>query len=99
MNWRIYSFLFLLGLTVSLGTASLQEMPGYLDSDYYFAGGLQLADGEGFTEPFLWNYLDDPEGLPHPSHTYWYPLSSMLAAASMDLTGQHTYTAARIILF
>ena len=97
MNWRIYILLFVLGLSVTIGIASLQELPGYLDSDYYFAGGLQLVQGKGFNEPFLWNYLDDPVGLPHPSHTYWYPLASILAAISMYLTGQHTYTAARLI--
>ena len=97
MNWRIYALLFVLGLAVALGTASLQDLPGYLDSDYYFVGGLQLVEGKGFSEPFLWNYLDDPVSLPHPSHTYWYPLSSILAAISMYLIGQHTYTAARLI--
>lgn len=97
MNSRFYGLLFVLGLAVALGTASLQDLPGYLDSDYYFVGGLQLVEGKGFSEPFLWNYLADPAGLPHPSHTYWYPLSSILAALSMYLTGQHTYAAARII--
>ena len=97
MNWRIYTLLFVLGLGVALGVASLQSLPGYLDSDYYFVGGLQLVEGKGFTEPFLWNYLDDPAGLPHPSHTYWLPLSSILAALSMFVTGQHTYAAARLV--
>jgi hypothetical protein len=97
MNWRAYSILFVLGLFVSLGVASFQKLPGYLDSDYYYVGGLQLVQGKGFTEPFLWNYLDNPVGLPHPSHTYWLPLSSILAAISMYLTGQHTYVAARLI--
>ena len=97
MSWRTYIILFGLGLSVALGVASLQELPGYLDSDYYFAGGLQLAQGKGFTEPYLWNYLDDPVGLPHPSHSYWLPLSSILAAISMIVTSQHTYPAARLI--
>ncbi len=97
MSWRTYTLLFVLGLGVSFGIASLQSLPGYLDSDYYFVGGLQLVEGKGFTEPFLWNYLDDPSGLPHPSHTYWLPLSSILAAISMFVTGQHTYAAARLI--
>jgi hypothetical protein len=97
MSWRVYVFLFVLGLAINVGIASLQDLPGYLDSDYYFVGGLQLAEGHGFTEPFLWNYLDDPAGLPHPSHTYWYPLSSVLAALSMSLSGVHTYAAARLI--
>ena len=97
MNWRTYALLFVLGLGVGLGVASLQSLPGYLDSDYYFVGGLQLVEGKGFTEPFLWNYLDDPAGLPHPSHTYWLPLSSILAAISMFVTGEHTYAAARLV--
>jgi hypothetical protein len=97
MNWRTYTFLAFLGLMVAIGVASFQSLPGYLDSDYYYVGGLQLVEGKGFTEPFLWNYLDAPDGLPHPSHTYWLPLSSILAAISMFLTGQHTYAAARLI--
>ncbi|MGB7873604.1 MAG: hypothetical protein WBL25_04415 [Anaerolineales bacterium] len=97
MNWRIYLLLFILGLVVLLGTASLQDSPGYLDSDYYYVGGLQLVEGKGFTEPFLWNYLDEPVGLPHPSHTYWFPLSSILAAISMFVSGPHTYETARLI--
>jgi len=97
MSRRISILLFVLGLAVALGTASLQQLPGYLDSDYYFAGGLQLVEGKGFSEPFLWNYLDDPAGIPHPSHTYWYPLSSILAAFGMLVTGQHAYAAARLI--
>jgi len=97
MNWRVIILLFGLGLAVAAGVASLQDLPGYLDSDYYFVGGLQLVEGKGFNEPFLWNYLDDPAGLPHPSHTYWYPLASILAAASMFVSGLHTYAGARLI--
>ena len=79
MKLRAYVILFLLGLFLAVGVASLQDLPGYMDSDYYFAGGLQLLQGNGFTEPFLWNYLDDPVGIPHPSHAYWFPLASILA--------------------
>lgn len=81
---------------MAIGVASLQKLPGYLDSDYYFAGGMQLVKGAGFTEPYLWNYLDDPAGLPHPSHSYWFPLASILAAAGMYLFGVQTYAAGRI---
>ena len=73
-----------------------QSLPGYMDADYYFAGGLQLADGHGFTEPYIWNYLDHPTGLPHPSHTYWMPLASIVSAAGMWITGQGTYAAGRL---
>ena len=97
MNWRFYALLFVLGLAVAFGVAAFQQLPGYLDSDYYFAGGLQLVEGKGFTEPFLWNYLDDPAGIPHPSHTYWLPLSSILSAISMFITGGRDYASARLI--
>jgi hypothetical protein len=85
-----------LGAAVSIAVARFQPFPGYLDADYYFGGGLQLAAGRGFTEPYVWNFLDDPIGLPHPSHTYWMPLASLIAAAGMWLTGAHTYATARI---
>jgi hypothetical protein len=96
MTRRIYLLLFFLGLIVQLVIASAQDIPGYLDADYYFGGGLQLVRGQGFTEPYLWNYLDDPQSLPHPSHGYWMPLASIVAALGMWLTGQETYAAARL---
>lgn len=76
-----------LGLAVYGLVARWIGGPGYMDADYYHATGQQLASGAGFNEPFLWNYLDDPQGLPHPSHLYWMPLPSMLAAAGMWVGG------------
>jgi len=67
-----------------------------MDADYYYAGGIQLANGDGFTEPYLWNYLDDPTGLPHASHLYWMPLASILAAAGMAVSASTGFWAARI---
>ncbi len=96
MKIRSYALLALLGIALAFGVAQFQKFPGYLDSDYYFAGGLQLATGKGFTEPYLWNYLDNPAGLPHPSHTYWMPLSSLVSAAGMWLTQSTSYPAGRL---
>ena len=48
--------------------AVYQSTPGYMDADYYFGGGLQLVTGHGFTEPFIWNFLNDPTGLPRVSY-------------------------------
>jgi len=96
MTWRNYLLLALLGLVVSLFVAHFQPFPGYLDSDYYFGGGIQLAQGRGFTEPYVWNYLDDPKGLPHPSHDYWMPLASIVSAAGMVVLHQTTYIAGRL---
>lgn len=97
MNRRDLLLLFALGLIIPLIVAYFQPYPGYLDADYYFAGGLQLAQGKGFTEPYLWNYLDDPQTLPHPSHAYWMPLASLLTALGMWLTGQTTYASGRLL--
>lgn len=96
MSSRIYFFLFFFALAVTAFIAQFQPIPGYLDSDYYYAGGIQLATGKGFTEPYLWNYLDNTTSLPHPSHSYWQPLSSIVAALGMWFTGQTTYASARL---
>jgi hypothetical protein len=96
MTWRHYVILFVIGLIIPFLISRFQSLPGYMDADYYFAGGVQLAEGRGFTEPYLWNYLDDPEGLPHPSHTYWMPLASIISALGMWITGQSTYSAGRL---
>jgi len=96
MNWRHHVILFLVGLIVPFAVSRFQSLPGYMDADYYFSGGLQLAEGHGFTEPYLWNYLDDPVSLPHPSHTYWMPLASIVSALGMWMTGQSTYAAGRL---
>jgi len=95
VNWRHYIILFAIGLIVPFAISRFQSLPGYMDADYYFAGGIQLAEGRGFTEPYLWNYLDDPHRLPHPSHTYWMPLASIVSALGMWLTGQTSYPAGR----
>jgi hypothetical protein len=96
MKRRHYILLFFAGLLVPFLVSRFQSVPGYMDADYYFAGGVQLAQGKGFTEPYIWNYLDDPQGLPHPSHTYWMPLASIISAAGMWLSGQTTYAAGRL---
>ena len=96
MSRRSYSFLFIAGIALHLFIALMQTTPGYMDADYYFAGGLQLARREGFYENFLWNYLDNPSGIPHPSHTYWMPLPSILAALGMFFIGQKGFFGARV---
>ena len=96
MSWRAYVLLATLGLGLALLVSRFQRFPGYLDSDYYFGGGVQLALGNGFTQPYLWNYLDDPQGLPHPSHSYWMPLASILTAAGMLITGKADFASGRL---
>ena len=96
MSRRDTLFLGVLGFLILLGIAAFEQVPGYMDADYYLATGKQIAAGNGFIEPFLWNYLDDPDGLPHPSHTYWMPLVSLLAALLPSLSGLDSWWATRI---
>jgi len=71
-----------------------QNSPGYMDSAYYTVMGQQLAHGSD-AEPFIWNFLDDPSGLPHPGFAYWQPLPAMIAAAGVRSWGDG-FAAARI---
>ena len=96
MSWRFYLLFGVLGLLPPLLVAFFQASPGYMDADYYYAGGLRIAQGKGFSEEILWNYLDDPTGLPHPSHGYWMPVVSILAASGMLVTGQTRFETARL---
>ncbi|HET91549.1 MAG TPA: hypothetical protein ENN99_12555 [Chloroflexi bacterium] len=73
-------FLFGIALLTRFLVAVLIPRPGYMDAAYYAGGALRLAQGEGFSEPFLWHYLDDPAGLPRPGFLYWMPLPALWAA-------------------
>ena len=81
-------WLFLLCLGVRLAVAAVIRRPGYMDTAYYAVGAMRLAEGEGLTEPYLWHYLDDPSGIPHPGFLYWMPLPSLLAAPFAILAGR-----------
>lgn len=87
MTGRDRALLFGIGLALAVLASRWITVPGYMDAEYYFATGQGLASGHGFREPFLWNYLDDPGRLPHPSHSYWMPLPSWLVAAGSILLG------------
>ncbi|MBC7250564.1 MAG: glycosyltransferase family 39 protein [Anaerolineae bacterium] len=86
-SWIIIALL-LLALLVRILTALPLQVPGYMDAYYYYVGATSLYRGLGFNDPFIWNYLDDPQGIPYPSHLYWMPLSSILAYFSFLLFGE-----------
>jgi hypothetical protein len=88
--------LFLAGLLMAVTAASLQTAPGYMDADYYYAGALRLVRGQGASEPYLWNYLNDPPGLPAPSFAYWMPLVSYVSAAGLWLFPRLGFWGARL---
>lgn len=86
-RWRI-GLLLALGVTVAVLGAIGISTPGYMDAEYYFVTGLELSRGNGFYEPLIWNYLSNPTSIPHPSHAYWMPLTSLLAALPMSIAGE-----------
>src|SRR5258708_11932544 len=88
MPRRVLLFLFMLALAVNGSLALFVHEPRYTDDAYYFGGALRLAEGQGFTEPYFLNYVGNPVALPQPSHLYWMPLTSIVAAASMSVFGQ-----------
>jgi hypothetical protein len=87
--------LFAAGLLVFGLAAWVLRAPGYMDAEYYFMNGQRLAASEGFTENVIWNYLDNPQGLPRVSHTYWLPLTSLTAALGLLLSGGQQFLAAQ----
>ncbi|UCH59671.1 MAG: glycosyltransferase family 39 protein [Anaerolineales bacterium] len=91
-----YILLAFLGLAFILIASIFQSSPGYMDADYYMAGGISLANGSGFNDFFLWNYLDKPDGIPHPSHSYWMPMASLVSALGMIITGVDNFVSARL---
>jgi hypothetical protein len=85
----------LIALATRILTALPLQQPGYMDAYYYYDGAEALYRGLGFNEEFIWNYLDDPQGIPHPSHLYWPPFSSILAYLSFLVFGP-SYRAAQL---
>lgn len=83
---REWWWIILLGMLVQGFWALRLQHPAYFDAYYYTTNGQRLADGYGFTEEIVWQYLDEPKGLPTPSHTYWMPLTSIIAAAGYALS-------------
>ncbi len=82
MSWREICGFALLGLFISLSVSVSSILRATWMLNITSAVGF-VSPGYGFSEMVLWNFLDDPEGLPHPSHGYWMPLVSILSAAGM----------------
>ena len=79
--------LFLLSLLIRALTALPQHRPHNMDEAYHTVNAMTLAKGDGFTENFIWNYLNPPQAMPHPGNLYWMPLSGVIAAVGMILGG------------
>jgi hypothetical protein len=84
---RMPLFLFVLALVVRVASAWPQAQPGYMDAAYYFDIASSIARGMGLNENFAWNYLTHPAGLPQPSNAFWMPLTSLIVAPFLWLSG------------
>ena len=83
----ICSFALVALLIATALTRVFAPMPTYTDAFHHFNLATHIASGEGFIDHYLWNYLDPPAELPAPSHRYWMPLKSMIAALGMRVFG------------
>ena len=97
MKIRPLLALFIIAILLNIIPLLFQTVPGYMDAEYYFANGLRLFDGYGFSEPFVWNYLNDPTTLPQPSHTYWMPLTSIVSCLGMAIFKSKDFIASRTL--
>lgn len=84
-QWLDLLLLGLLSLAFHTFWMARLDHPSYFDAYYYTVNAQQLAAGEGFTTEIVWQYLDAPDSLPAPSHTYWMPLASIVGAAGYRL--------------
>jgi hypothetical protein len=84
---RHLPFIALAALVALAMVYGINEQPGYTDSFYHYNAAVRLARGEGFIDDYLWVYIGAPDSLPAPSHLYWMPFTSLLAALGMSLFG------------
>lgn len=91
------AILFILSLLILSINFVYQQHPGYMDSEYYYLGGLQLSKGD-YKLPVIWNYLDEANQLPHPLFSYWLPFASILSGLSVSIFGA-TFFGSRIIFW
>jgi hypothetical protein len=80
-----YLFALLGLLTAFLLTRTFVAQPAYTDAFYHFNAANRLVSGQGLTDPYLWTYIGAPDSLPAPSHLYWMPLTSVIAALGMSV--------------
>jgi hypothetical protein len=96
MSSRLTIFWLWLGaLVVRAALALPQQQPGYMDASYYYHVAVNLTQGKGFSENFIWNYLAQPTQLPTPSNAHWMPLTSLVIAPFLYFLGD-SYRAAQL---
>jgi hypothetical protein len=76
-----------------LSLAVQWNYPGDNDAVFYYTVAESLASGRGFQVDYIWHYLSQPAGLPHPANDYWMPLTAVIISLSMNIFGIHLLAA------
>ncbi len=101
MKRRPFVIFTLIAIIIAFAITRLVNAPSYTDAYYHFNAAARLAAGQGLTDAYLWTYIGAPETLPAsgltPSHLYWMPMTSLMAAAGMKLLNAvGSYSAAQL---
>lgn len=91
-----YLLLFIFSLSFLFLVSFIQKVPGYMDAEYYFGQAIQLAEERGFSEPFIWNYLNNPSTIPVEGFSFWLPVTSIIASFGLSVSGMNNFFIARI---
>ena len=85
----LLALLTLLLFGVKLASTVVVAQPGYTDAYYFTNVASRVAQGQGLTADFIWNYIEAPRfvALPVPSHRFWMPLPTLVAAFGMSMAG------------
>lgn len=100
MNGKVRLALLLIALYVAAFAVRLyatadRVSAGHGDVAGYYHVAKNLAEGRGFVQDFVAEYLEDPRSIPTASNTWWLPLPSIIAATGMWLQGDTSYVAAK----
>lgn len=87
-NPGLFVLVWLFSFAVVYLSSQLFRQPGYMDAYYYYHIAKNLAEGRGFVEEFIWNYLYLPDAVIHPSNLHWMPLTSIIVAPFLKLFGE-----------
>ncbi|MCX6054427.1 MAG: hypothetical protein NTZ74_05845 [Chloroflexi bacterium] len=96
MKIKEYIILYIFSIFFFYFISLFIRVPGYMDSEYYFAQSLQISNGKGLVEPFIWNYLNDPSTIPTPSFLFWMPIASLLGSIGLSIVNSDSFYIARI---
>lgn len=84
---------------LKLWANATRTTPGHGDTCYYLHVAQNLFQGRGFVCDYVWSWLENPSAsVPAPSHAWWMPGPTIVAAVGMWIAGEGTYVAAKVAM-